>query len=140
MSGWGTIFNTTRQMLQHHSERLAQLQETIASGARLRRASDGPTDTFRLLGLRTESHSLQTYGDNLARVSDSLDISSSVLSKMSETLTRVRELVTQGASGTYSVENRKPIANEINSLLEQLVSLANTKHGGRHLFGGSRTG
>jgi len=140
MSGWGTIFNTTQAMLRHHTERLAQLQETIASGARLRRASDGPTDTFRLLGLRTESHSLQTYGDNLARVSDSLDISSSVLSKMSEALTRVRELMTQGASGTYSVANRKPIADEINSLLEQLVSLANTKHCGRHLFGGSRTG
>lgn len=140
MSGWGTIFNTTRAMLAHHTERLAQLQETIASGARLRQASDSPTDAFRLLGLRTESHSLQTYGDNLTRVSDSLDISSSVLSKMSETLTRVRELVTQGVSGTYSAANRKSIADEIDSLLEQLVSLANTRHGGRHLFGGSRTG
>jgi len=140
MSGWGTIFNTTRAMLQHHAERLAQLQETIASGARLRRASDDPADTFRLLGLRNESHSLQTYGDNLTRVSDSLNITSSLLLKMSETLTRVRELVTQGVSGTYSAVNRKSIGDEINSLLEQLVSLANTKHGGRHLFGGSRTG
>jgi len=127
MSGWGTIFNTTRAMLQHHAERLAQLQETIASGARLRRASDDPADTFRLLGLRNESHSLQTYGDNLTRVSDSLNITSSLLLKMSETLTRVRELVTQGVSGTYSAVNRKSIGDEINSLLEQLVSLANTK-------------
>ena len=121
MGGWGTIFNTTREMLRQHTEQLAQLQETVASGARLRRASDAPVDAFRLLGLRTESHSLQTYGGNLTRVSGSLDVSSSVLTKMSETLTRVRELVTQGISGTYSAANRKPVADEINSLLEQLV-------------------
>ncbi|HUU91022.1 MAG TPA: flagellar hook-associated protein FlgL [Phycisphaerae bacterium] len=140
MSGWGTIFSTTQAMLRQHAEQLAQLQETVASGARLRRASDAPVDAFRLLGLRTESRSLQTYGDNLTRVSDSLNVTSSVLSKMSETLTRVRELVTQGVSGTYSAANRKTIADEINSLLEQLVSLANTKHGGQRLFGGSHTG
>jgi len=140
MSGSGAIFNTTRTMLRDHGERLADLQQTVASGVRLRRASDGPAEAFRLLGLRNQSHSLETYAGNLARVSDTLNVTSSVLSKMSETMTRVRELVTQGVSGTYSAENRQFIADEINSLTEQLVSLANTEHGGRHLFGGSETG
>ena len=140
MSGWGTIFNTTRTMLRQHAEQLAQLQATIASGARLRKASDGPADAYRLLGLRAESHSLQTYGENLERVGNSLDVASSMLSKVSETLGRVRELVAQGVSGTYSAGNRRPIADEINSLLEQLASLANTEYSGQYLFGGIHTG
>ncbi|KPJ76037.1 MAG: hypothetical protein AMS14_02655, partial [Planctomycetes bacterium DG_20] len=140
MSGWGTIFNTTRTMLRQHAEQLAQLQATIASGARLRKASDGPADAYRLLGLRAESHSLQTYGENLERVGNSLDVASSMLSKVSETLGRVRELVAQGVSGTYSAGNRKPIADEINTLLEQLASLANTEYSGQYLFGGIHTG
>ena len=140
MSGWGSVYNSTRTALRRHTQELARLQAMVSSGVRLRRASDAPADAFRLLGLRAESHSTQVYRENLARVNDSLDIASSVIQKMSETIARVRELVAQSASGTYSAGDRKPIAREINSLLEQLVSLANTKHGGQYLFAGSETG
>lgn len=139
MGGWGSILNTSQAALQYQTRQLAALQETISSGLRLRHASDAPPDAFRLLALRSESQSLQTYGSNLAQVDDSLNLAMDVLQDVSDVYARVRELTTQGMSGTYSASSRQPIAQELNSLLEQLVSLANTKHSGRYLFGGSDT-
>ncbi len=139
MSGWGSIYNNTRTSLQHHVEELARLQEMAASGARLRRASDAPADAFRLLGLRDDSRSMEIWQENLAGVNDSLTVAWSVIGEMVGSLTRVRELATQGVNGTYSADNRRIIASEINSLLEQVLSLANTSYGGRYLFSGSNT-
>jgi len=139
MSGWGSIFETTRLALREHTAELARLQQVASSGVRLQRASDAPAEAYRLLGLRAEEESLATYRENIGRVTDSLNVASSALSQMADIMARARELVTQGTSGTYSAANRQPVALEIGGLLEQLVSLANSRHGGRYLFGGSST-
>lgn len=139
MSGWGSIYESTRLALRRHGAELAELQQAISTGVRLRRASDAPAEAFRLLGLRAESTALATYGENIRRVNDSLAVASTALSQMSELMARVRVLVTQGTSGTYSASNRRPIAQELDGLLGQMLSLANTKHSGRYLFGGTAT-
>lgn len=137
MSGWGSIYNNTRLMLSVHGRELARLQEAAASGLRVRRASDAPADAFRILGLRADGYAYETYSKNLAGVDDSLNMALSVMGQMSEGLTRVRELATQGLSGTYSPDNRVAVAGEIDAILQQTISLANTSHTGRYLFAGS---
>ncbi len=47
--------------------------------------------------------------------------------------------LTQVIGGIYNEETRKRAAEGINDLLEQVVSLANTKHMGQYLFGGNNT-
>jgi flagellar hook-associated protein 3 FlgL len=140
VGGWGTIYTTARSALWLHEQELARLQEMAASGLRVRRASDAPTDAFQILGLRADSAATDTYLGNLGNVTDSLAVASSVLEQMTEVLARVRELLAQAASGTYSARDRRPIADEVNALLEQLVLLANTKHLDRSVFGGSARG
>ncbi|HUU09995.1 MAG TPA: hypothetical protein VM431_05590, partial [Phycisphaerae bacterium] len=137
MSGWGSIYNNTRLMLGVHGRELARLQEMAASGLRIRQASDAPADAFRILGLRADGYAYETYSKNLAGVDDSLNMALSVMGQMSESLTRVRELATQGLSGTYSPDNRAAVAREIDAILQQTISLANTSHTGRYLFAGS---
>jgi flagellar hook-associated protein 3 len=133
------MFETARLAISEHTAALSRLQDVVSSGVRLRRASDSPAEAFRLLGLRTEGEDLTTYRENIGRINDSLSVASSVFSQISEIMARARELVTQAGSGTYSTANRRPVAQEIDGLLEQVVSLANTHHSGRYLFGGSRT-
>jgi flagellin-like hook-associated protein FlgL len=137
VGGWGTIYTTTQAALRQHGQELARLQEMAASGTRVQRASDAPIDAFRIMGLKADSAALQTYLANLGSVTDSLTIASSVLEQMTGLLARVRELLAQAVSGTYSGRDRAPVAGEVDALLEQLVLLANTKHLGRNLFGGS---
>jgi flagellar hook-associated protein 3 FlgL len=123
-------------MLQIQTEELARYQEMATTGSRVNRPSDAPVDAFQILSLRSMSDTIDTYKSNLAGATDSRQIVDSVLQSVSTLLTRVRQLSSQAASGTYEAKDRLPVASEIDSALEQVVSLANTNQSGRYLFGG----
>jgi flagellar hook-associated protein 3 len=140
MSGWATIFNNTRAMLQIQGQALARLQEQTTSGLRINRPSDSPAEAFQVLQLRAEADRLSSFTKNLGGIIDSRNNADSVFQSIATTLSRVRALASQAADGTYSQEDRLPMASEIDSLLEQAVSLANTSTGGENLFGGGTAG
>ena len=58
---------------------------------------------------------------------------------MSTELASTRTLLTQIVGGIHDAEGQKRIADKLNNTLEQLVSLANTKHASQYLFGGNNT-
>ena len=64
MPGLGAIYNTASASLREHAERLARLQEQAASGLRVNRASDAPSDAYRILKLHAQELSIQTYVKN----------------------------------------------------------------------------
>lgn len=136
MSGWGTIYNNTASALARHSRALARLQEQASSGMRIIRASDDPSDSNRILHLRSQTRSMDTYVKNLDNVVISLQDISSGLESVSGLLIRAGGLLTQAATGTLNQANREAVAGEIDGLLEQAVFLANQKSLGRHIFSG----
>ena len=136
MGSWGAIYNNARTMLQIQADELARYQEMAATGSRVNRPSDAPSDAFQILALHSQSNAVDTYKKNLGSVTDTRAVTVSVLQSVTTQLSRVRELAAQAASGTYSARDRVPIAREIDSILEEMVSLANTNHSGRYLFGG----
>ena len=136
MGSWAAIYNNARAMLQIQADELARYQEMAATGSRVNRPSDAPSDAFQILALHSQSNAVDTYKSNLASVTDTRQITGSVLESAMTELSRVRQLASQAASGTYSARDRMPIACEIDSILEEMVSLANTNHSGRYLFGG----
>jgi flagellar hook-associated protein 3 FlgL len=139
MSGWGTIYNNASYSLGTYSQALLRLQEQVSSGQRIIRASDAPSDASRILDFHAQSKSLDSYLSNIDDVRRNLENASDVLQGVSDMLGRARELVAQASSGTYSADNRKPAAGEINAILDQLVSLANTRSLGRYIFSGAAT-
>jgi flagellar hook-associated protein 3 FlgL len=136
MAGWGAIRNNTTLALRKHSERMALLQEQASSGMRIIRASNGPSDAFRILNLRSEIRSYETYHENLKMVDFNMTQISEVLQSITTSLSRVKELTAQASSGTYNMENRKLAGLEIDAILETSVSMVNAKSMGRRLFGG----
>ena len=138
MGGWASIYSTTQAALANQTAQLAHLQEMAASGLRVVRASDAPTDASNILDLRSQSSSLQAYMQNIDSTSDDLQVATSAMQSISTDLSRVRELVTQASSGTYTAQDRLPIAGEINSLLEEILSTANTDHLGQYVFAGDQ--
>jgi flagellin-like hook-associated protein FlgL len=140
MGSWGTIYGITRSALEYQARQLARLQAMTASGSRILHPSDSPTEASSILGLHTESALLQSYMRNIGAASDSLGVASTAMQNISSSLARVRELVTQASSGTYLAKDRVPIANEVNSLLEQIWAGANTSHLGQYLFAGNGGG
>jgi len=51
----------------------------------------------------------------------------------------VKTLISQVTSGSYGEESRKQAAETVNSILEHVISLANTKRVNQYLFGGGDT-
>lgn len=139
MGIWGAIYNNTRYALKMQVQRLTELQEQAASGARINRASQGPADAHRILRLRSQSRSLELYGKNLEDVTRTLELTYTVTQQISNELRSVLEKLEQSLSGTYNQETRTNLGLTLNSVVEQVLSLVNTKNLGRFMFSGTKT-
>jgi len=136
MSGWGAIYANTIYALQTQSSVLVRLQEQVSTGLRVSQASDDPGSAVKIMDLKRRSASLETYLENLSFASSTLTESLNAMQEISTSLTRVKELLTQAISGTYNQANRASMAEEVDTLLEQAVSLANTSTMGQYAFAG----
>jgi len=135
----GSIYNTVSYALHLHTEALVQLQEQAATGSRINRPSDDPSAGYRVLGLDSQVRSLENYMNNLSEVTDTLEISLTVIGDMTSAFLKVKRDLTQITGGIYGQDARERAAEEVNEILEQIVFLANSRHMNRYLFGGSDT-
>ena len=141
MSGsLNNIYNNVSFALNLHTQAMAVLQEQASTGSRINRVSDDPTVAYRVLGLNTNYKSLGNYMNNLSEVVSTLELSSTVIEDITSSFTETQIRLTQITSGIYDDAARQRTAEGINEILEQTVSLANTKHMDQYLYGGSDTG
>ncbi len=133
------IFNNVSFALNLHTEALARLQEQAATGSRINRPSDAPSDGYRVLSLSSQTMSLENYIDNLSQVASTLEMSCSAIENMTSAFQEMRADLTQITSGIYGQSQRESTAEKVDEMLEQVVSLANFKHMNQYLFGGSDT-
>jgi len=140
MSGTlSSIYNNVSSALYLHTEAMARLQEQVSTGSRINRVSDEPSAAYQILGLNSQERSLESYIDNLSQVVSTLEITSTVIEDMIPAFTEVKTRLSQIISGIYVEEGRERAAEGINNILEQMVSLANSKYMNQYLFGGSNT-
>ncbi len=141
MSGaLNSIYNNVGFALHLHTNAMAKLQEQVSTGSRINRIFDDPTAAYRVLGLNTNIKSLENYIDNLSEVISILELSSTIIENITSNFTETQIRTIQITSGIYDEAARKITAEGINDILEQTVSLANTKHIDQYLFGGTNTG
>jgi len=141
MSGsLNNIYNNVSFALYLHTNAMAKLQEQASTGSRINRVSDDPAAAYRVLGLNTNEKSLENYINNLSEVASILGFSSTILDNITSGLAETQIRLTQIASGIYDEAARKRTAEEIDDILEQIVSLANIRHMDQYLFGGTDTG
>jgi flagellar hook-associated protein 3 len=118
---------------------MARLQEQTTTGSRINRPSDDPSCSYRVVTLNSQEKSLGNYINNLSEVVGTLELSSTIIQDIQSALTETKVRLTQVIGGIYHEETRERAAEGINDILEQVVSLANTKHIGQYLFGGNNT-
>jgi flagellar hook-associated protein 3 FlgL len=118
-------------------ERADQAQRQISSGRRMDAPSDDPDQIGVLLQSRSELAATDQVKLNLSRVKTEVDAAENALQNTIKAVERIRVLGSQGLTGTQSAGSRVIIANEVQSLLEQMVNLANTNIDGRYIFSGS---
>lgn len=119
--------------LQKRSERA---QQQLTSGLKVSRISDSPDDISRLLGARSGLELVAQVKQNLVRVKTETDTSEQALQGAVKLLDRARVLGAQGANELQNADTRARLADELDGLLERMVSIAGTAVEGRYVFSG----
>ncbi|PKL50682.1 MAG: flagellar hook-associated protein 3 [Planctomycetes bacterium HGW-Planctomycetes-1] len=140
MSGaLGSVYNNTRFALQSHAKAMAALQEQVSTGSRINRPSDDSSAAYKILGLNSQKRSLANYMSTIDEVSSILETAATIIQDMFSSVSQVKVNLNQIISGTYDEAGRQRLADQVNDTLEQMISLANTQHLSRYIFGGSNT-
>jgi len=126
----------TRSLDSQHSL-LGEKQIKISSGQNYQLRSDAPADASRS-AIEKQAQTMDTqwssnveYGSNWSIVTDK------PLDTLVKNLQRTHELAVESMDGTKTAADRQSMAYEIDSILEQVLLIANTPYGSNYLFGGT---
>jgi len=140
MSGaLSNIHSNVSFALNLHAEAMARLQEQVSTGSRINRPSDAPSSAYQVLGLNSDERSTENYLENLLDVVNTVELSATVIDSIMSSLVEAKLVVSQVVSGTYDENARKRTAENIDNILEQIVSQVNTEYMNQYIFGGSDT-
>jgi flagellar hook-associated protein 3 FlgL len=119
-------------------ENIETANQQVASGKRLNSLADSPSGSAELVDLRSELAGNDQYRENAGSGGFFVGLAESVLSSAYNVVTTIYSRGSAGASALYDTATRAELANEVRSLRDQLLSLANTDAQGRHIFAGSQ--
>ncbi len=117
-------------------QRMQTAQAQLTTGLKINSISDAPDQMANLWQTRSNLDQVQRINSNLGRVQTEVNTAESVLENAVTVVERAQTLGTQGASSVNSAETQQSLAGQLGSVLQQLVSVANTQVEGRYIFGG----
>jgi flagellar hook-associated protein 3 FlgL len=119
---------------------LLNTQNQIASQNRIQQLRDDPAAAAHATRHQSYIYRLERYADNIEYAQSRHRESEVYMTEAVSLLQRARELALQGANGTYTQDDQRAMASEVNQLLNQLVETANARGGdGTMLFAGDKT-
>lgn len=135
-----TSFSSTSLMLADLGDAqrsLIDIQRQIASGKKIRRASDAPAETVATLDNRSRLRRAEQLDRNADAATEWLEASDRTNQTAVELLNQARSLVVQAQSGANDAGARTAIAGQLTALRQSLLGTANSVVMGRPLYGGT---
>ena len=126
--------------IQQSEQNLNTATQQVASGRRVNQLSDDPAASASIVLNHNQASQDDQFLQNAATLQPQLQVADSSLSDVVTALTRALSLGTEGANGTLNTGDRLAIAQEVQGIQTQLVSLANTSYQGAYLFAGTAVG
>jgi flagellar hook-associated protein 3 FlgL len=109
----------------------------IASGRRVNNLSDDPAASAQLVQNHDAASQLDSFQRNMTNLNGELQTADSTLSSVVTALQRAISLGVEGANGTLSDTDRAAVAQEVQGIQNQLISLANVSYQGHYIFSGT---
>lgn len=122
--------------LSQTQSRMARAQRELSSGLAFNNASDAPDQVSDILKLRADIGRNTQVQSNLTNVKTQVDAAEQALSNAEQLVEQARTLAAQGVTGTQTAQTRSALAQQVQSIHDQLLSLANTQVGNWYVFGG----
>lgn len=128
--------NDTLYNIQRRVENMSDYQSMMSTGKRIKDPSDDPAGTGNSLHFRHRIASNQQYQRNIQDGLSYLTYTDGVLEGVGILMNEAMSKAVQGDNEALTPDDRQVVANEVNQLLEELVSKANTSYSGKYLFAG----
>ncbi|MCB5283762.1 flagellar hook-associated protein FlgL [Arthrobacter sp. AL08] len=132
-----TMSANAQRTLQTQQSRLAELQEKATTLNKISRPSDDPAATAKALETRSLLAANAQYGRNIDDGNTWLTAADSALEQATNVMHKIKDLTVLAGNGSLPQSGKIAIANELDALNSELVSIANTKHLGRNIFAGN---
>ena len=121
--------------------KMNELQNKMASQRRVNDLRDDAMAASRSTRYQSAMLRLKRYSYNVDTLRSSVQVSEGYLNEATAVLQRVREIAVQGANGTYQAEELGILGDEVNQLLNELVTIGNARTAdGKRIFSGFETG
>jgi flagellar hook-associated protein 3 FlgL len=133
------ITDTVRNNLATNIDRLNEIERQVSSGKRLGVPSDDPAAAAAALRDHNDVALNQQYSRTVDSAKMHLSTADSALSSLDDVVQRARELTVEAGNGSLGPDELKPIAAELNQLIQHTVQLGNTTLGGNYIFAGTKT-
>jgi len=131
------IANGTLDNLQLSLQAMQKLQNQLSSGRIINKPSDDPTGAVTAMQYRSDKARTEQYSRNATDGLGWLGTADTTLGSIVTEIQKVRDRVVQGATGTADATSRKALADEIATVKQNLVGLANTTYNNRSIFAGT---
>jgi flagellar hook-associated protein 3 FlgL len=124
--------------INQQQEQITQLSQQIASGVTLTSPSDDPYAWAQTMNI---NQGLKEYNSILSGINYGTgwgQATSSALSQLSSLVSQAQQAAVSASSET-GTEESSTLASQVNGILQQAVSLANSQYGDQYIFGGTST-
>jgi flagellar hook-associated protein 3 FlgL len=130
------LFNNMKRNVALRQADYAQAQERAVSGHKIAQPSDDPF-SFAQARSETANHArAEGYERTIGIAKPSLQTADSALFEVDTIMGRIRDIAVQGANDALNGNDRQTLSQELTSLRDQLVTLANSQSGDRFIFAG----
>jgi len=133
------VFEMTKSNLGKISEALTNANRAIVTGKKMSNLSDDPVNLTQALRIKSSLDNLEQMGRHINMGNNWLTASESALTHVQDLISNARALSVQMATATTGTAERASAAENVQGLMEEIISLANTEVNGRYIFAGSKT-
>ncbi len=134
------MINTNMADIQTNKLLLNKYNTQMSTQKKINRPSEDPIIAIRALRLRTSLDQVSMYLDkNIPDASSWLDTTEGALDEGNSIITRLYGYCEQGATDSYSPEQRQTISETLSKLKEAFYAEGDVEYAGRYVFTGYKT-
>jgi len=130
-------FNQSLNGILNAQQRMAKAESQLSKQTRILSPADDPAGAAKVLSLDQNKAQIDQYQTNSILLKNNLGLQETVLTSMRTSYDRISTLAQATGNGTYTLEQRKAVAFELQNIQTELFDLMNTRSAdGSYIFAG----
>jgi len=133
------MVNNALFRINKNRENLNSLHQSITTGKRIHNSSDDPQAYSKVSILKLEIAQNNQFLKNLNDAIGWVDETMSSLDQLNSIVSDLKAIAQKGSDGMLSANDRIALAKSVDGLIEQSISVLNTRYAGKYIFAGNET-